>query len=256
MADKPTTRVRAKNGQFASTRKSRKRRCADCRTTKSTQWRTGDDKRTLCNACGIRIAREVRRINGEPSTSRARRSSSPESDQSGRSGGPTNSLLSSPSTLPRTRLASTLQGSPGSSSTQNRHSSPILRRSQRQRTSSSNNPSTGSSRPQMRSASGGKGSSNTRDNPSAGSGRDPMSSSCLNGSAVRDRFDTTNLNSPQRSTSTTTERVNDAQATGIVTQLRTPNLQPLPSFSSLLNGPQNRNYSRGRCSLENLLNPQ
>ncbi len=58
-----------------STRRGRFKRCAQCNSTKTTQWRRGPGDRRLCNACGVRLkksAAEAQRVGvrAEPPVSR------------------------------------------------------------------------------------------------------------------------------------------------------------------------------------------
>ncbi len=248
MADRPTTRIRASNGQFSSSRKSGKRRCADCRATSSAQWRTGSDKRTLCNACGIRITREAKRMKEGPSNFGARENPSPDRAQRVAS---TNSTRSSSSTRPRTLPPSSVQESAGSSSTGNHPSAhpTTRRRSTRLRTVTTPNSSAGTSRRQVQQAT-------QRRTSSGGSEPESLSSSGSAGRAGRGRVGGSRSHSPTQTSPTPSVRVNDARSDPVVVPTRVSDVQPLPPFSSLLDAQQNRNRSRGRCSLANLLNPQ
>jgi len=54
-----TSRTRAKSGRFVSRHKPSERKCAECLTVDSVQWRTGARGNLLCNACGIRERRAL-----------------------------------------------------------------------------------------------------------------------------------------------------------------------------------------------------
>lgn len=55
-----TTRTRGVGGRFTSLVPSHERFCASCKTTSTSQWRTGaEDGRSLCNRCGIRLRRRA-----------------------------------------------------------------------------------------------------------------------------------------------------------------------------------------------------
>lgn len=57
-----TTRTRDSRGKFASTIPQGLRICDRCRSTHTSQWRTGIDGSSLCNKCGIKLKRESDRL--------------------------------------------------------------------------------------------------------------------------------------------------------------------------------------------------
>ncbi len=60
MSSRPTSRTRAKNGQFSSRTGNVEKFCSRCGGNETSQWRTGNDGCLLCNACGIKLWRKNR----------------------------------------------------------------------------------------------------------------------------------------------------------------------------------------------------
>lgn len=70
MSNRPTSRTRAKNGQFSSRTSNVEKLCSRCGGSETSQWRTGTDGCLLCNACGIKLWRKNKNAKGSRAESR------------------------------------------------------------------------------------------------------------------------------------------------------------------------------------------